>query len=97
MAEEELCTEAELPSASQSWHKSHRNLRNKPGAPSHKKCPQGTIFFFFLVIFSIQVNDLSIEQSEVELKENDAIDIAIKNVTAVFKGTLTYGYAGAWL
>ncbi|EOB01029.1 Cholesteryl ester transfer protein, partial [Anas platyrhynchos] len=45
---------------------------------------------------NIQVNDLSIEQSEVELKENDAIDIAIKNVTAVFKGTLTYGYAGAW-
>ncbi|NXL85883.1 CETP protein, partial [Alectura lathami] len=45
---------------------------------------------------NIQVNDLSIEQSEVELKENDAIDIAIKNVTAFFKGTLTYGYAGAW-
>lgn len=59
--------------------------------------PTGNNFFFFLVIFSIQVNDLSIEQSEVELKENDAIDIAIKNVTAVFKGTLTYGYAGAWL
>ncbi|XP_053934922.1 cholesteryl ester transfer protein [Cuculus canorus] len=46
---------------------------------------------------NIQVNDLSIEQSEVELKEDDAIHIAIKNVTAVFKGTLTYGYAGAWL
>ncbi|NXA25903.1 CETP protein, partial [Ibidorhyncha struthersii] len=45
---------------------------------------------------NIQVNDLSIEQSEVELKENDAIHIAIKNVTAFFKGTLTYGYAGAW-
>uniref|UniRef100_A0A8C3JPI6 Cholesteryl ester transfer protein n=1 Tax=Calidris pygmaea TaxID=425635 RepID=A0A8C3JPI6_9CHAR len=45
---------------------------------------------------NIQVNDLSIEQSEVELKENDAIHITIKNVTAVFKGTLTYGYAGAW-
>ncbi|XP_062477272.1 cholesteryl ester transfer protein isoform X2 [Pezoporus occidentalis] len=45
---------------------------------------------------NIQVNDLSIEQSEVELKENDAIHIAIKNVTAFFKGTLNYGYAGAW-
>ncbi|XP_075290095.1 cholesteryl ester transfer protein isoform X3 [Opisthocomus hoazin] len=45
---------------------------------------------------NIQVNDLSIERSEVELKENDAIRIAIKNVTAFFKGTLTYGYAGAW-
>ncbi|NXU58343.1 CETP protein, partial [Turnix velox] len=45
---------------------------------------------------NIQVNDLSIEQSEVELKEDDAIHIAIKNVTAFFKGTLTYGYAGAW-
>ncbi|NWT40921.1 CETP protein, partial [Chroicocephalus maculipennis] len=45
---------------------------------------------------NIQVNGLSIEQSEVELKENDAIHIAIKNVTAFFKGTLTYGYAGAW-
>uniref|UniRef100_A0A663MT39 Cholesteryl ester transfer protein n=1 Tax=Athene cunicularia TaxID=194338 RepID=A0A663MT39_ATHCN len=44
----------------------------------------------------IQVNGLSIEQSEVDLKENDAIHIAIKNVTAFFKGTLTYGYAGAW-
>ncbi|XP_031471174.1 cholesteryl ester transfer protein [Phasianus colchicus] len=49
-----------------------------------------------LIAFSIQVSDLSIEQSEVELKENDAIDIAIKNVTAFFRGTLTYGYAGAW-
>ncbi|NWV35787.1 CETP protein, partial [Grantiella picta] len=45
---------------------------------------------------NIQVNYLSIERSEVELKEDDAIHIAIKNMTAVFKGTLTYGYAGAW-
>ncbi|NXU78944.1 CETP protein, partial [Oreotrochilus melanogaster] len=45
---------------------------------------------------NIQVNDLSIEQSEVELREDNAIHIAIKNVTAIFKGTLTYGYAGAW-
>lgn len=46
---------------------------------------------------SIQVNGLSIGRSEVELKEDDAIHIAIKNVTASFKGTLTYGYTGAWL
>ncbi|NXY18633.1 CETP protein, partial [Atrichornis clamosus] len=45
---------------------------------------------------NIQVNDLSIEKSEVELKEDSAIHIGIKNVTALFKGTLTYGYAGAW-
>ncbi|NXB38600.1 CETP protein, partial [Eulacestoma nigropectus] len=45
---------------------------------------------------NIQVNDLSIERSEVELKEDNAIHIAIKNVTALFKGTLTYGYTGAW-
>ncbi|NXH84615.1 CETP protein, partial [Edolisoma coerulescens] len=45
---------------------------------------------------NIQVNDLSIERSEVELKEDNTIHIAIKNVTALFKGTLTYGYAGAW-
>ncbi|KFU85826.1 Cholesteryl ester transfer protein [Chaetura pelagica] len=46
---------------------------------------------------NIQVNDLSIERSEVELREDDAIHISISNVTATFKGTLTYGYAGAWL
>ncbi|NXB89530.1 CETP protein, partial [Vidua chalybeata] len=45
----------------------------------------------------IQVNDLSIERSEVELKEEDsAIHISIRNVTALFKGTLSYGYTGAW-
>uniref|UniRef100_A0A8C3MPP2 Cholesteryl ester transfer protein n=1 Tax=Geospiza parvula TaxID=87175 RepID=A0A8C3MPP2_GEOPR len=44
----------------------------------------------------IQVNDLSIERSEVELKDDSAIHISIRNVTALFKGTLTYGYAGAW-
>uniref|UniRef100_A0A8C3Y5F1 Cholesteryl ester transfer protein n=1 Tax=Catharus ustulatus TaxID=91951 RepID=A0A8C3Y5F1_CATUS len=45
---------------------------------------------------NIQVNDLSIERSEVELKEDNAIHISIKNVSALFKGTLTYGYSGAW-
>ncbi|XP_064016691.1 cholesteryl ester transfer protein [Pogoniulus pusillus] len=45
---------------------------------------------------NIQVKELSLEQSEVELREADAIHIAIRNVTASFQGTLTYGYAGAW-
>ncbi|XP_032629938.1 cholesteryl ester transfer protein [Chelonoidis abingdonii] len=45
---------------------------------------------------NIQINDLSIENSEVDFKEDDAIDIAIQNVTASFKGTLSYGYSGAW-
>lgn len=72
--------------------------------PQEQTCPTrsqktdpalGTSCVF--AVSSIQVDDLSIEQSEVELKENDAIHIAIKNVTAFFKGTLTYGYAGAWL
>ncbi|XP_040185103.1 cholesteryl ester transfer protein [Rana temporaria] len=44
---------------------------------------------------NIQVNDLSIENSEVELKSDEAVDIAIKNVSATFKGVLHYGY-GAW-
>ncbi|XP_067406044.1 cholesteryl ester transfer protein isoform X2 [Emydura macquarii macquarii] len=45
---------------------------------------------------NIQINDLSIENSTVDFKEDDAIDIAIQNVTASFKGTLSYGYTGAW-
>ncbi|NXF97123.1 CETP protein, partial [Eubucco bourcierii] len=45
---------------------------------------------------NIQVKELSLEQSEVELREDGAIHIAIRNVTASFQGTLTYGYAGTW-
>ncbi|XP_075694803.1 cholesteryl ester transfer protein [Rhinoderma darwinii] len=44
---------------------------------------------------NIQVSNLSIENSEVELKEDDAVEIMIKNVSASFKGTLNYGY-GTW-
>ncbi|XP_056382191.1 cholesteryl ester transfer protein-like isoform X2 [Hyla sarda] len=40
---------------------------------------------------NIQISDLSMENSEVELKE-DAFEIMIKNVSASFKGTLNYGY-----
>ncbi|XP_054035551.1 cholesteryl ester transfer protein, partial [Dryobates pubescens] len=45
---------------------------------------------------NIQVDQLLLEQSEVQLREQDAIHIAITNVSASFRGTLTYGYAGAW-
>ncbi|XP_054253163.1 LOW QUALITY PROTEIN: cholesteryl ester transfer protein-like, partial [Indicator indicator] len=45
---------------------------------------------------NMQVDQLSLEQSAVELREDDAIHLAINNVTASFRGTLTYGYAGAW-
>ncbi|XP_063800308.1 cholesteryl ester transfer protein [Pseudophryne corroboree] len=44
---------------------------------------------------NIQISNLSIENSEVELKEDDAVEIMIKNVSASFKGTLNYGY-GSW-
>lgn len=41
---------------------------------------------------NIQINDLTIEDSKVDLKEDDAIDILVQNVSASFKGTLNYGY-----
>ncbi|XP_073438406.1 cholesteryl ester transfer protein isoform X2 [Dendrobates tinctorius] len=44
---------------------------------------------------NIQISNLSIESSEVDLKEDDAVEIMIKNVSASFKGTLNYGY-GTW-
>nr|DBA16972.1 TPA: hypothetical protein GDO54_002495 [Pyxicephalus adspersus] len=44
---------------------------------------------------NIQISDLSIENSEVELKNDEAVDIMIKNVSATFKGVLHYGY-GTW-
>ncbi|XP_062817818.1 cholesteryl ester transfer protein isoform X2 [Anolis carolinensis] len=46
---------------------------------------------------NIHINDLSIEDSKVNFKEDDAIDIEIHNVSASFQGTLSYGYVGAWL
>ncbi|XP_018410885.1 PREDICTED: cholesteryl ester transfer protein [Nanorana parkeri] len=44
---------------------------------------------------NIEVSDLSIESSGVELKKDDAVDIMIRNVSASFKGVLNYGY-GTW-
>ncbi|KAL8194717.1 UNVERIFIED_CONTAM: hypothetical protein K2H54_030035, partial [Gekko kuhli] len=44
---------------------------------------------------NIHIDDLSIENSEVDFK-GDTINIDIQNVSASFKGTLSYGYVGAW-
>ncbi|XP_020661802.3 cholesteryl ester transfer protein [Pogona vitticeps] len=46
---------------------------------------------------NIHVNSLSIESSSVDFREDDAIAIEIQNVSASFKGTLTYGFVGTWL
>ncbi|KAG8437678.1 hypothetical protein GDO86_008402, partial [Hymenochirus boettgeri] len=45
---------------------------------------------------NIQISNLSIGSSEVELKKDEAVNILIKNVSASFSGTLSYGY-GSWL
>ncbi|MGH0132390.1 UNVERIFIED_CONTAM: hypothetical protein FKN15_049216 [Acipenser sinensis] len=45
---------------------------------------------------SLEIHNLSIGKSEVELRENDAIGIEIHNVSATFKGALHYGYE-SWL
>ncbi|XP_069460887.1 cholesteryl ester transfer protein-like [Ambystoma mexicanum] len=42
---------------------------------------------------NIEINDLSIEESTVNLKEDEGIDIMIQNVSASFNGTLTYSYS----
>ncbi|XP_044289883.1 cholesteryl ester transfer protein isoform X3 [Varanus komodoensis] len=46
---------------------------------------------------NIHVNDLSIQNTEVDLREDQAIDLAIQNVSASFNGTLSYGYVATWL
>nr|XP_023682844.1 cholesteryl ester transfer protein isoform X1 [Paramormyrops kingsleyae] len=45
---------------------------------------------------NLEIHDLSIGGSRVELKENDHIGLSISNVSAVFQGTILYGY-GSWL
>ncbi|XP_040265262.1 cholesteryl ester transfer protein [Bufo bufo] len=52
----------------------------------------GTVAY---ALTNIQISNLTIEHSEVELKEDDAVEITIKNVSASFKGTLNYEY-GTW-
>eukprot|EP00079_Xenopus_tropicalis_P011402 XP_002937216.4 PREDICTED: cholesteryl ester transfer protein [Xenopus tropicalis] len=57
-----------------------------------------SIRFFGKVTYgltNIQISNLTIGSSEVELKEDDAVYITIKNVSASFSGTLNYGY-GSW-
>ncbi|KAI7802143.1 cholesteryl ester transfer protein precursor [Triplophysa rosa] len=45
---------------------------------------------------NLEIHNLSIGKSEFELKENVGIRLSISNVSAVFKGTIIYGY-GSWL
>ncbi|KAM9191734.1 cholesteryl ester transfer protein isoform 2-T2 [Dugong dugon] len=47
-------------------------------------------------LHNIQIGHLSIASSQVELVEDKSIDISIQNVSVIFKGTLNYGYTGAW-
>ncbi|XP_077166472.1 cholesteryl ester transfer protein isoform X2 [Paroedura picta] len=44
---------------------------------------------------NIHIDDLSIEKSDAFFTD-DTITIEIQNVSAFFKGTLSYGYVGAW-
>ncbi|XP_053255187.1 cholesteryl ester transfer protein isoform X4 [Podarcis raffonei] len=46
---------------------------------------------------NIHIGELTIENTTVDLKEDDAINIGIQNVSASFQGTLSYGYVGGWL
>lgn len=45
---------------------------------------------------SIQISHLSIASSQVELVEAKSVDVSIQNASVIFKGTLNYGYKGAW-
>uniref|UniRef100_A0A3Q3FPS2 Cholesteryl ester transfer protein n=1 Tax=Labrus bergylta TaxID=56723 RepID=A0A3Q3FPS2_9LABR len=49
-----------------------------------------------LFIGSLEIHNLSIGQSEFELHPGEGISMEIKNVSAVFRGTIQYGY-GSWL
>ncbi|XP_059118683.1 cholesteryl ester transfer protein [Peromyscus eremicus] len=47
-------------------------------------------------LHNIQISHLSIASSQVELVEAKSVDVSIQNASAIFKGTLNYGYKGAW-
>ncbi|ELW66188.1 Cholesteryl ester transfer protein [Tupaia chinensis] len=47
-------------------------------------------------LHNIQISHLSIASSQVELVDATSIDVSIQNVSVIFKGTLSYGYTGAW-
>ncbi|XP_066541266.1 cholesteryl ester transfer protein [Hoplias malabaricus] len=46
-------------------------------------------------LHNLEIHNLSISKSEVEMLENEGIKIDISNVSAVFKGTLQYTYGSA--
>ncbi|XP_036608599.1 cholesteryl ester transfer protein [Trichosurus vulpecula] len=48
-------------------------------------------------LYNIQISNLSIFSSQAELKREKSIDIAIQNVSVIFKGTLQYDYNAGWL
>ncbi|KAI1890014.1 hypothetical protein AGOR_G00168840 [Albula goreensis] len=45
---------------------------------------------------NLQIHNLTIGRSEVELRENDGVGLSISNVSATFQGNIKYGY-GSWL
>lgn len=52
--------------------------------------------FTFRISDSLEVHNLSIGQSDFELRPGVGIGLLISNVSAVFRGTILYGY-GTWL
>uniref|UniRef100_A0A8C6QG41 Cholesteryl ester transfer protein n=1 Tax=Nannospalax galili TaxID=1026970 RepID=A0A8C6QG41_NANGA len=47
-------------------------------------------------LHNIQISHLSVASSQVELVEAKSVDVSIQNASVIFKGTLNYGYTGAW-
>ncbi|KAK7152038.1 hypothetical protein R3I94_008392 [Phoxinus phoxinus] len=64
-----------------------------PSVDGERSIGFGTLKYGF---HNLEIHNLSIGKSEFELKENEGIGISISNVSAVFKGTIDYGY-GSWL
>uniref|UniRef100_A0A9R1SI88 Cholesteryl ester transfer protein n=2 Tax=Cyprinus carpio TaxID=7962 RepID=A0A9R1SI88_CYPCA len=64
-----------------------------PSIEGQRSIGFGTVKYGF---HNLEIHNLSIGKSEFELKENEGIGISISNVSAVFKGTINYGY-GSWL
>ncbi|XP_052438545.1 cholesteryl ester transfer protein [Carassius gibelio] len=64
-----------------------------PSVEGQRSIGFGTVKYGF---HNLEIYNLSIGKSEFELMENKGIGISISNVSAVFKGTLNYGY-GSWL
>uniref|UniRef100_A0A672NKR6 Lipid-binding serum glycoprotein N-terminal domain-containing protein n=1 Tax=Sinocyclocheilus grahami TaxID=75366 RepID=A0A672NKR6_SINGR len=60
-----------------------------PSVEGQRSIGFGTVKYGF---HNLEIHNLSIGKSEFELKENEGIGISISNVSAVFKGTINYGY-----